>query len=288
MEIIKLNPQGFCGGVKYALNLLNKALADKSTPRPIYLMGNIIHNKTVMNEYKEKGVIILNECYNEDRFKIINNINEGTIIFSAHGTDSRLINLACDRGLNVIDTVCPNVKIVHNRIIEYLSKGYEIIYIGTKNHPECEGAMSISDKINLVSKIDDICTLNLNSNKIYVTNQTTLSLYDLEDFFNKILAKYPNSIIDNKICTATTERQKAVMNQKNVDLCIIVGDKLSSNSNKLYKISSVLGIKTIFCEGIDDINKNELKGVKRVSITSGASTPNYLVDEIIDYLKTVD
>ena len=288
MEIIKLNPQGFCGGVKYALSLLDNALANSNTPRPIYLMGNIIHNKTVMNEYKKKGIIVLNEGYNEDRFKIINNLTKGTIIFSAHGTDSKLINLAKERGLNVIDTVCPNVKIVHKRIIDYLANDYDIIYIGTKKHPECEGAMSISDKINLVSTLDDINLLNITNSKIYVTNQTTLSLYDLDDYFKKILNKYPYALIDNKICTATTERQKAVMNQKKVDLCIIVGDKLSSNSNKLYKISSSLGIKTIFCEGIDEIDREALKGVKNISITSGASTPDHLVDEIINYLKGLD
>lgn len=217
MEINRLNPQGFCGGVKYALSLLDKAISNPNTPRPIYLMGNIIHNKTVMNEYKKRGVIILNEGYKENKEKLINSLEAGTLIFSAHGTSEELISLAKKRGLNVIDTVCPNVKVVHNRIKDYLAKGYSIIYIGTRLHPECEGAMSISPLINLASDITDIDKFNITNDKIYVTNQTTLSLYDLEEYFTKIRKIYPKAIIDNKICTATTMRQRAVMNRPQAD-----------------------------------------------------------------------
>ncbi len=165
MIVTKLTPQGFCGGVKYALHLLDKALENPTTPRPIYLMGNIIHNKTVMNEYKKKGVIVLNEGYNEDKALLIDSIKEGTIIFSAHGTDKRLIDRALNRGLNVINTVCPNVKIVHKKIMDHIKLGYDIIYIGTKRHPECEGVLSIDKNIHLVSNLADINDLIIN-NKI--------------------------------------------------------------------------------------------------------------------------
>ena len=284
MKIIKLTPQGFCGGVKYALNILDNALADENVKKPIYLLGNIIHNHYVIDEYKNKGVITLN-TKEKSRLELLNEIYDGTVILSAHGTPKEIKKIALDKGLNVIDAICPNVKLIHQKIEDRLQQGYKVIYIGAKKHPECEGVLGISNDIILVSSLDDIDNLDIKSNLLYVTNQTTLSKYDLANIFNKIVNKYPFAIIDDKICNATTVRQEAVMNQELVDLCIVVGDKASSNTTKLAKISQDNGIKTIFCESLKDLDINELKDINSVSITSGASTPGYLVDEIIEYLN---
>ncbi len=285
MIVNKIIPQGYCNGVKRALDIASKALDDPNTIKPIYLLGHIIHNKHVVNKLKEKGAIIIDDK-SKTRLELLDLIHEGSVVFSAHGVSPLVYQKANDKSLNIIDTTCPNVLIVHKRIKEYLSNGYECIYIGTKNHPECEGVLGISDRIKFISNINDIYNLNISNDKIYVTNQTTLSKFDMQDIINEILNVYPNAKIDDKICNATTVRQEAMANQMLVDLCIVVGDKASSNTKKLAKVSQeCVGIKTILCEDLDSLDKNELEGINTVSISSGASTPDYIVDEIIKYLE---
>lgn len=286
MIINKISPQGYCGGVINALKIVNEAILDTSIKRPIYLLGNIIHNKHVVNDLKNKGIIVL-EDKSKTRLELLDNITSGTVIFSAHGVSPLVYEKAKNKGLDIIDAVCPNVNIVHKNILKHLNDGYKCIYIGTKNHPECEGVLGISNDILFISSDIDIYSLDLDSkNKIYVTNQTTLSKYDLKDIYDKLINKFPNIIIDDKICNATTVRQDAMANQDNVDLCIVVGDKESSNTKKLARVSQhIAGIKTILCEDLNSLDKNELKNITSVSISSGASTPSYIVDEIIEYLK---
>lgn len=285
MIINKIIPQGYCNGVKRALEIANKALDDPNTIKPIYLLGHIIHNKHVVKSLEDKGAIIIDDK-TKTRLELLDLINEGSVIFSAHGVSPLVFEKAKNKGLNIIDTTCPNVLIVHKRIKEYLNKNYDCIYIGTKNHPECEGVLGIDNNIKFISNIMDIENLNVKNDNIYVTNQTTLSKFDMQDIIYKLLNKYPKAIIDDKICNATTVRQEAMANQKIVDLCIVVGDKSSSNTKKLAKVSEeIVGIKTILCEDLNTLDKNELKNVNSISISSGASTPDYIVNEIIEYLN---
>lgn len=288
MIIRKINPQGYCNGVKRALNIVSNALEDKNVKRPIYLLGQIIHNKHVVKDFIDKGAIVV-EDKTKSRLELLDSINEGTVIFSAHGVSPLVYKKAKEKGLNIIDATCGYVLIVHKKIEDYLNKGFDVIYIGTKNHPEVEGVLGISNKIHFISNLEQINDLNITNDKIYCTNQTTLSQYDIIDIFNLLKEKYPNILIDDKICDATTVRQKAMKEQEKADLCIVVGDSASSNTKKLYKVSSELaGIKTILCEDLKSLDKNELKNAKTVNISSGASTPDYIVDEIIDYLISLD
>ncbi len=288
MIIRKINPQGYCNGVKRALNIVNDAILDSSIQRPIYLLGQIIHNKHVVDDFINKGVIVI-EDKSKTRLELLDEINSGTVIFSAHGVSPLVYKKAKEKGLNIIDATCGYVLVVHKKIDSYLKDGYDVIYIGTNKHPEVEGVLGISQKIHFVSCLDDIKALNINNNKIYCTNQTTLSKFDIIDIFNLLKEKYPNILIDDKICDATTVRQEAMKNQEKADLCIVVGDFASSNTKKLYKVSSELAnIKTILCEDLASLDKEALKGVKSVNISSGASTPDYIVDEIINYLKSID
>ena len=288
MIIRKIEPQGYCNGVKRALNIVNDAINNESIKRPIYLLGQIIHNKHVVNDFIEKGVIVI-EDKTKTRLELLDQINEGTVIFSAHGVSPSVYEKAKAKGLNIIDATCGYVLVVHKKIEDYLKNGYDVIYIGTKKHPEVEGVLGISDKINFVSSLEDIDNLNIKNDKIYCTNQTTLSIFDIKDIFDKLKTKYPNMKIDDKICDATTVRQLAMKNQEKADLCIVVGDAASSNTKKLYKVSSELAnIKTILCEDLNSLDKNELKGIKTINISSGASTPDYIVNEIIEYLKKLD
>ncbi len=288
MIIRKIEPQGYCNGVKRALNIVNKTLEDKNVKRPIYLLGQIIHNKHVVNEFIKKGVIVI-EDKNKTRLELLDEINEGTVIFSAHGVSPLVYKKAKEKGLNIVDATCGYVQVIQKKIENHLNDGYDVIYIGTKKHPEVEGVLGISDKIHFVSSILDIDSLNIKNNNIYCTNQTTLSIFDINDIFSKLKTKYPNIKIDDKICDATTVRQMAMLNQEKADLCIVVGDPQSSNTKKLFNVSNELAkVKTILCEDLNTLDKSELKNIKSVNISSGASTPSYIVDEIIDYLKTID
>ena len=285
MKINKIEPQGYCKGVINAINIANELLNDNNTIKPIYFLGSIIHNKHVINDFEKKGIITIDDK-SKSRLELLDLIDKGTVIFSAHGVSDKVYEKAKQKGLNIIDATCPMVHIIHKKIKEYLNNGYECIYIGTKNHPECEGVLGISDKIHFITNIDDINNLNINSNKIYVTNQTTLSIFDIKEIFGKLKNKYKNIYIDDKICNATTIRQEAMANQEKVDLCIVVGDLKSSNTKKLKEVSEkYANIKTILCEDLNSLDKSLLNNINSISISSGASTPPYLVDEIINYIK---
>ena len=285
MKINKIEPQGYCNGVKRALDIIDEAINNPSTSKPIYLLGSIIHNKNVVNNFINKGVILI-EDKTKTRLELLDEINEGSVVFSAHGVSPLIYEKANLKKLNIIDATCGYVKIVHQKILDFLNKGYEIIYIGTKNHPECEGVLGISDKIHFITNLDDINNLSINNDKIFCTNQTTLSKYDISNLFDELKNKFKNIIIDDKICNATTIRQEAMKNQPKADLCIVVGDKSSSNTKKLAKVSLEQAlIKTILVEDLNELKSYDLKDLNTINISSGASTPSYIVDEIINYLE---
>lgn len=287
IKIKKINPQGYCNGVKRALDIVNNAINNPNTIKPIYLLGHIIHNKHVINDLAFKGVIII-ENKDKTRLELLDEIDNGSVILSAHGVAPSVYEKCEAKGLNIIDATCGNVIIVHRKIKKYLESGYDCIYIGTKKHPESEGVIGISDKIHFITNIEDIYKLDINNDKVYVTNQTTLSMFDIKSYFELLKEKFPNILIDDKICNATTIRQEAMANQEKVDLCIVVGDKSSSNTKKLVDVSiKKANVNTILCEDLDSLDKEKLNNVNSISISSGASTPDKLVEEIIDYIKSI-
>ncbi len=284
MIINRIEPQGYCGGVKKALEEVYKALNSASIPRPIYLLGSIIHNQHVIEDLQNKGAILIEEK-GKTRLELLDKIETGTVVFSAHGVSPQVRETALQKGLNILDTTCGNVRIIHNKIQHYLQEGFQCLYIGTRLHPECEGVLGIDSSILLIETLEDVFNLTLNTQKIYVTNQTTLSLYDTQKIYDTISHKYPSAILDNKICVATTVRQEAILKQMPTDLCLVVGDINSSNTKKLVSASESVGIKTILVDDLSQVKKINLKNVQKISITSGASTPKRIVDEIIEYLK---
>lgn len=287
IKIYKITPQGYCNGVKRALAIVEKALKNPQTPRPIYLLGHIIHNKHVVDELKEKGVLLM-EDKQKTRAELLDLIPSGSVVFSAHGVSPAVYQKAKDKGLNIIDATCGNVLVIHQKMKQYLEMGYECIYIGTKHHPECEAVLQISDKIHFISSKEDIQGLKINTNRLYATNQTTLSKFDVQDIFRTLKKVYPSILIDDKICDATTVRQMAMATQEKVDLCIVVGDSSSSNTKKLAFVSqTIAGIKTTLCEDLNTLDKSLLKNVSSVSISSGASTPDSIVEEIIEYIQAL-
>ena len=282
MQINKIEPQGFCGGVKRAIEIVNDLIEDSSVTKPIYMLGSLIHNNHIINTFKEKGIIILDDKLSKD--EMIDQVSSGTVIISAHGISPRVLSKAKNKGLNIIDTTCPYVALIHDKITSSIKDKKEIIYIGMPNHPEVSGVLGINDNIHLVSNIDDINKLNLKNDNPYVTNQTTLSIYDINHYYELIKTKYPNAIIDNKICNATTIRQEAVAKQEKVDLCIIVGDKKSSNANRLVEVARSAGADSALVETVDDLKNMSFPNT--VAITAAASAPEEIVQEIVDYLKS--
>ncbi len=273
MKIDKINPHGYCGGVTYALKIANEYINKKN----VYMIGKIIHNDIVCNKLEENGIIIKTNS----KIDAIKEITEGTVIFTAHGTDESIINYAKNKGLNVVDTTCKKVNIIKDNIKKNLSSS-TILYIGVKKHPECEAILSISKDIILINDIDDLEHLDKSIN-YYVTNQTTLSLLKLNELYKYIEENFNNVIIDNKICLATTQRQQAVLDTT-ADCIIVVGDKNSSNTNELYNIAKTK------CDSYLISCYKELPNLsiyKDIKITSGASTPEYLVDEVIYEINSI-
>jgi len=285
MIINKIEPQGFCGGVKNAIDIAKKAIKNENNIKPIYLLGSLIHNEHVMKSLEDLGLILIDDK-NKTRLELLDEIKSGSVIFSAHGVSDKVYLKAKEKKLNIIDATCPFVKIVHNNIKKYLNLGYDIIYIGTKGHPECEGVLGISDKIKLITNKIDALNYQNNNDNIYLSTQTTLSIYEIDEIINIFKNKFKNIIIDNKICNATTVRQEAIYNAKKTDLFIIVGDQKSSNTKKLYNIAKEK-FNAIMINDKNDLDINLLKNINEISITSGASTPSYLVDEIIKYINKI-
>ena len=285
MEIINISPRGYCYGVVDAMVIARNASLDESLPRPIYILGMIVHNEHVTKAFEEIGIHTLDGKNRED---ILSQIDEGTVIFTAHGTSPHVKKQAIKKGLVTIDATCPDVMITHELILEKVAAGYEIIYIGKKNHPEPESALGVAPKnVHLVANMEDINTLHLQNKKIFVTNQTTMSQWDVATLMKAIQLKFPQVIVHKDICKATQVRQEAVVNQaKSCDITIVVGDPKSNNSNRLAQVSEEqIGVKAYRIKDISEVNPAWFKDVKKVAVTAGASTPTQIVREVIDYLE---
>ena len=279
MQVNKIVPQGFCKGVILAIN---KALEAKDL-KNVYSLGSLIHNDIMVKRLSDAGIKTI-DVKGMSRIEMLDLIPDGSsVIISAHGASPSVFLKCKEKNLNIIDATCEYVYKTHDDIKKYLSLGYDVYYIGTKGHAECEGAIGISDKIRLISSIDDINNYNFINNS-FIINQTTMSIYELMDYHKLIKEKNPNVLISSSICDATTLRQKAVINAPYCDLFIIVGDIKSSNTNKLYKIASQK-YKAIMITSLDDLKNYPLDGINIVNITAGASTPREVVAEIIAYLE---
>jgi len=288
MEVIKISPRGYCYGVVDAMVIAKEAAMNLDLPRPIYILGMIVHNKHVVDAFNEEGIITLD---GENRLEILKKVDKGTVIFTAHGVSPQVRQLAKEKGLTVIDATCPDVTKTHDLIREKTAEGYKIVYIGKKGHPEPEGALGVAPgKVFLIDSVSEAEKLNLDTDKILITNQTTMSQWDVAHIMNKVIEKYPHAEIHNEICLATQVRQEAVAKQAGqADLTIVVGDPLSNNSNRLAQVShEIAGTKAYRVGDVSEIDLEWLKGVNKVAVTSGASTPTQVTKEVIEFLENYD
>lgn len=275
MEIIIAKHSGFCKGVE---NTFNKALK-LSEKGIVYCLGEIVHNKKVIDYLKNKNIIFVDD---------INGVPDGkTLIIRAHGTTLDIYEKVKEKNLKLFDLTCGKVAFIHHKVKN--KKDTFIIIIGKKDHPEVIGTKSFAGYNSfIVETIDDIKNSyelykKSNLNKVYVVSQTTFSKKLFEKITIKLRKVYPNIIIDNTICDATSLRQNEVEDlSKKVDTLLIIGDKKSSNTNELYKIASK-NTKTYFISDYKDLKDIQIKG--KVGISSGASTPKNEVDKIYDFLQ---
>ncbi len=288
MEVIKLSPRGYCYGVVDAMVLALQTARNLKYPRPIYILGMIVHNSHVTEAFEREGVITLD---GENRLEILEKIESGTVIFTAHGVSPEVRRRAADKGLTLVDATCPDVTKTHDLIRVKVEQGYEIIYIGKKGHPEPEGAIGIAPgHVHLVERESDVEELSFETDRLIITNQTTMSQWDTQRLIESLKFKFPTAEIHNEICLATQLRQEAVATQvKKAELLIVVGDPKSNNSNRLAQVSEeIAGIPSHRISDITEINREWLMGITKVAVTSGASTPTPITKEVIQYLERFD
>ncbi|MEK5497893.1 4-hydroxy-3-methylbut-2-enyl diphosphate reductase [Bacillus sp. FSL M8-0077] len=288
MNVIKISPRGYCYGVVDAMVIAKNAALDKNLPRPIYILGMIVHNKHVTDAFEEDGIYTLD---GPNRLDILKQVESGTVIFTAHGVSPEVRQIAEEKGLVAIDATCPDVTKTHELISEKTADGYDIIYIGKKGHPEPEGAVGVApDKVHLVETEADIEALDLTSDKLLITNQTTMSQWDVHDLMELIKEKYPHVEYHQEICLATQVRQEAVSQQAGqADLTIVVGDPKSNNSNRLAQVSmEIAGTQAYRIGDLSELKLEWLQGVKTVAVTAGASTPTPITKEVIRFLENYE
>jgi 4-hydroxy-3-methylbut-2-enyl diphosphate reductase len=288
MEVIKISPRGYCYGVVDALQMVRQVARDPQQPRPIYIIGQIVHNRHAIEELTALGVVTLD---GPDRASILEQVESGTVIFTAHGVSPLVKQRARERGLNCIDATCPDVTVTHTLVRDLVEQGYYILYIGKKGHPEPEGVLGeVPGRISLIETEADVDALELTPEqeaRLALSTQTTLSQWDTRRVIAYIRQKYPHIEIHIDICAATQSRQEAVAAQaKGADLTIVVGDPRSNNTNRLVQVSQELaGVPAVRIEDLSQLKTEWLRGKRRVAVTAGASTPSQLTREVIRFLE---
>ena len=269
-------PRGFCAGVVRAIDLVEIAL--ERFGAPVYVKHQIVHNLHVVDSLEAKGAITVED---------VDEIPEGSkVVFSAHGSPPEDFMKAEARGLEIIDATCPLVTKVHNEAIRYDNEDRRIILVGHRGHQEVKGTMGQRD-MHLVDDREELDLPDWDADTpVAVLTQTTLSEDDTKRSIDDIRSKFSDAIIRNDLCYATTNRQSAVkeMTEK-VDLMLVIGGQNSSNCNRLREVAESRGVPAYLFNGVDELRSEWLEGVENVGITSGASTPEYLVQEVISALE---
>jgi 4-hydroxy-3-methylbut-2-enyl diphosphate reductase len=279
VKIILANPRGFCAGVNMAIESLERAL--DLFGAPLYVYHEIVHNKYVVERFQRRGVAFVES---------LEEVPVGApLLYSAHGVSPQIREQARARKLQAIDATCPLVTKVHLEAVKYAKEGYTIVLIGHEGHDEVIGTMGEApDRMILVETADDVERLTITPDKIAYLTQTTLSVDDANIVIAALRRKFPHIANPPKddICYATQNRQDAVRQlAAGTDLVLVLGSQNSSNSRRLQEIASSLGPHAHLIDAVDEIQPEWLAGVQTVLITAGASAPEDLVQEVIDFLR---
>jgi 4-hydroxy-3-methylbut-2-en-1-yl diphosphate reductase len=279
-RVLLLKPRGFCAGVVRAIDIVKIAL--ETFGAPIYVRREIVHNRYVVNELAEKGAIFVHE---------IDDVPDGQrVIYSAHGVSPAVRERSKGRNLRVIDATCPLVTKVHIEAVKFARQGYSLVLVGHRDHDEIEGTFGEApDVTQIVSSPEEVATLEVpDPNRVAYLTQTTLSLDEARDIIHALKVKFPNIAGPHSqdICYATENRQTAVRNVAHqADLVLVVGSTNSSNSNRLVEVSRNLGTIGYLIDNSAAIDPKWLQGVQNVAVTAGASAPEVLVEDVVNYLR---
>ncbi len=279
--ILLANPRGFCAGVDRAISIVERALEEYGAP--IYVRHEVVHNKFVVDDLRNKGAIFIEE---------LSDVPEGsTLIYSAHGVSLAVQEEAVRRGFRIFDATCPLVTKVHKQVQRLNEDGYQIIMIGHKGHPEVEGTMGQVREggMLLVEVVEDVANLVVDDvEKLAHVSQTTLSVDETFDIIEALKARFPHIKSPNKedICYATTNRQEAVKKlAADCDIVIVVGSPNSSNSNRLREVAALRGVDAYMVDNASFLQEEWFAGKNHVGVTAGASAPELLVQEVINQIQ---
>ena len=282
MQIILATPRGFCAGVKRAIAIVERAI--EKFGAPIYVRHEVVHNKFVCDNLREKGAVFIDD---------LAAVPPGsTLLFSAHGVSKAVREEATARDLKIFDATCPLVTKVHLQVARMSKNGREIIMIGHKGHPEVEGTMGqCPENMLLVENVEDIEKLVVKDPaKLSYVTQTTLSVDDAAEIVSALKTRFPEITGPKRddICYATQNRQDAIKAlAAQVDLILVVGSQTSSNSNRLREVAEILNTKAYLIDRAEQIDPEWLEGVERIGITAGASAPEVLVNNAVNWLCAI-
>ena len=285
MKIILANPRGFCAGVGRAIEIVKKVIELKGPP--VYVKHEVVHNQTVVESLRSLGAVFVEE---------ISEVPEsGTVIYSAHGVSKEVQSQSHVKKLEIFDATCPLVSKVHSEVELHSRAGRECILIGHANHPEVEGTMgqynsSGEGNIYLVQSKEDANSINVKiAEHLAFVTQTTLSVDDTEKIIEILKKRFPliQGPRKDDICYATQNRQDAVKQLAlECDIILVIGSKNSSNSNRLKEIAKRSGVDSYLIDSSEDLEINWFEGKKSIGVTSGASAPEHLVNDLLDALKS--
>jgi 4-hydroxy-3-methylbut-2-enyl diphosphate reductase len=280
-KVIVAQPRGFCAGVEMAIETVERAL--KKYGPPLYVFHEIVHNRHVVQDFTERGVIFVQS---------VDQVPPGAkLIFSAHGVAPAVLQRARERGVEiVIDATCPLVEKVHREVRKFAAQGYWIILVGHEDHDEILGTSGEApERIQIVESVAEAEKLRVaDAEKVVVLTQTTLSVDDTREIIDVLKRRFPTMVTPSKedICYATQNRQDAVKQlAREVDLVLVIGSANSENSNQLCRVARAKGIPAYLINDVSEIDPAWLNAVERVGITSGASAPDRLVWEAADFFK---
>ncbi len=277
MQVELAKSAGFCFGVQRAVDTVYKQIEENSAEK-IYTYGPIIHNEEVIKDMEKKGVEVI---LSEEELK---QIKSGIVIIRSHGVPKRICDLLDENKVRYVDATCPFVKKIHRIVEEKSRDGYHIVIIGNREHPEVMGIEGWAQgPATIIQTEEEARAFELvpESEKVCVVAQTTFNYNKFKDLVEIISEKRYDIIVLNTICNATKERQEEAYDiAKRVDAMIVIGDKRSSNTQKLFEICSNACADTYYIQTLGDLNMNQLRSVETVGITAGASTPNKIIEEV--------
>lgn len=287
MEVLRITPRGYCHGVVDAFRIARRVR--ESTGGQVHMLGQLVHNTHATADLQQQGIELVDP---PNRLAGLETIDQGTVIFTAHGVSPQVKQRAAEKGLNAIDATCSDVVRTHDLVRELAGRGYDVVYIGRHGHPEPEGVIGEAPpgRVHLVETLEDVDRLETSNPRLAVTCQTTLSVWDTDELIDAVRRRWPDVEVHNEICRATQERQEAAVEAaREVDLVIVVGSPRSSNSNRLVEVVKKLGGKPAYLvDGVEDIDLAWFEGAGRVGVTSGASTPTQLTRRVVEFLESLE